>query len=478
MNRGVLADARSSAMPRDGRQTRRRCDARAVRRAWAFGACLGLGACAGYRPLPLAEPPVARLADLRVPASSLPASAPATHRFDASDGLDVTEVAMLAVADNPELRRLRDDLGVAQAQAFAAGLLPDPQLTAEKDRPTSRQPGLTRAFTLGLGYDLGNLLTRPARVAAANGSAREVHLSLLWNEWQTVARARQLFDRIDALQAQARRLRGERDALAPLQPVIERALAAGDLTWDGAGNGLRAATDVAARLADVERRASQADHDLHDLLGLDATVALHLVGAPYRIDPTDHGIDAALATMTRRRPDLRALQAGYAAQEAKLRAAILAQFPAITLGFARARDTGDVYTSGFQVALSLPLFDRNRGNIAIEAATRRRLHDDYAARVLAARNDIDRLLHDMRSYRDERPALLKNARELARARDAAERSYRAGLIDWPTYLAIRAGSLAADNDLAALEQNAHEQAIALDTLVGGDWPQTPEPSSP
>lgn len=452
---------------------------RACLRVLALAPCLLLGACASYRPLPLVEAPTAqRLGDVRVSAASMPVRALATHRFDPSDGLDVTEVAMLAVANNPDLRVLRDDLGVADAQAFAAGLLPDPQLTAEKDRPTSHQPDLTSAFNLGVSFELGNLLTRSARVAAARGSAREVQLNLLWAEWQTVAKARQLFGKIGALRAQVRRLREEQAALAPLQPSIERALGAGDLTYDSASSGLRAAADVVTRLADGERQVSQAEHDLHELLGLDAGVPLDLVGAAYAVDPDAQDVQTALAELARRRPDLRALEAGYAAQDAKLRAAILAQFPAITVGFVRARDTGNVYSSGLSVALALPLFDRNRGNIAIETATRQRLHDEYAARVLTSRNDIDRLLRELRSYRGEHAQLANNADELAHARIAAERNYAAGLIDWPTYLAIRANALAADSDLATLEQNMHEQAIALDTLVGADWQPSTEPSPP
>jgi len=213
--------------------------------AFALASGLGLGACASYRPLPLVETPaVQQPGDIQVSAASMPTRALATHRFDPSDGLDVTEVAMLAVANNPDLRVMRDDLGVADAQAFAAGLLPDPQLTAEKDRPTSHQPDLTSAFNLGLGSDLGNLLTRSARVSGAKNSAREVHLNLLWNEWQTVAKARELFDKIDALRAQGLRLREEQAALAPLQPFIERALAAGcRLLGSGPGVPVLPATD-------------------------------------------------------------------------------------------------------------------------------------------------------------------------------------------------------------------------------------------
>lgn len=445
--------------------------------AWGFVSAL-LAGCATYRPLPLNDhPPPSRLADITVPASTMPVPQLRAHRFDPSDGLDVTEVAMLAVANNPDLRSQRDDAHVAQAQAFAAGLLPDPQVAYEHSRPTSHQPDLIGAFNGSLSFHLGDLLTRPARVASAKANKREVHLTLLWSEWQTIAKARTLFDTILTQRALLARMQTERDALAPIDTHVQRALQAGDLTYDNASAGLNAMADVSSKLADAQRQLAQSEHDLHDLLGLDATVPLNLVGAPYAVDPDSAQADHAIAEMTQRRPDLLALQAGYQSQEEKLRAAVLAQFPAITVGLTRARDTSDIYTSGFSIGMSLPLFDGNRGNIAIERATRQKLHDEYAARVLAARNNIDRLLTMLRSYDAQRAQLEAHAVRLARARDAAQRAFAQGLLDWPTYLAIRASSLAADTDLLTLQQNHDQQAIALDALTGA-WPDGSQVSSP
>lgn len=440
-------------------------------------AVAALTGCATYHAQPLDNGRGAQqLADIKVSAASMPVSTLRTHRFDSSDGLDVTEVAMLAVANSPDLRIQRDDAKVARAQAFAAGLLPDPQLSYEHTHPTSNQPDLTSAFNLGLSLDIGNLLTRSSRVASAKSNTREVDLNLLWSEWQTIAKARTLFDKMDFLRQLVARLQQEHDALAPIQQYIRRALAAGDLTYDSASAGLNAASDVDNKLADAPRQLDQADHDLHDLLGLDARVPLHLVGAPYTVDPDFAQAAKALDDMTKRRPDLLALQAGYESQQQKLRAAILAQFPSITVGFLRARDTSNIYTTGFSVGLSLPLFDGNRGNIAIERATRQKLRDDYAARLLTDRNDIDRLLADLRSFHAQRAALTQHAETLTRAREAAQRSYAAGLLDWPTYLAIRASSLAADTDLLNLQQNESQQAIALDALVGA-WPDASQVSN-
>src|SRR5579875_107519 len=433
-------------------------------------AAIALAGCATYRPLPLdnGRGP-RRVADITVPAASMPVPELRAYRFDPADGLDVTEVAMLAVANNPDLKVQRDAAGVAQAQAYAAGLLPDPQLSYEHDRPTGHQPGTTDAYTAGLTFDLGNLITRSARVASARAGAREVDLNLLWAEWQTIAQARTLFDRVYYLRRLVTRLQTERDALAPIRASIAQALQAGDLTYDSASAGLNAASDVANQLADAQRQLHQSEHDLHDLLGLDASVPLHLTGAPFSVDPGEAEVQRALAAMTRRRPDLLALQAGYESQQEKLRAAILAQFPAITVGFVKARDNRNIASTGFSIGLSLPLFDGNRGNIAVERATRQQLHDDYAARLLTDRNDIRRLLADLETDRAQRAALAAHAARLARARDAAQLNYRAGRLDWPTYLALRANSLSADTALLALDQNSHETAIALDALAGA-WP--------
>ena len=436
-----------------------------------LAACIGMAGCATYHPLPLGSGHGPNsVADVTVPVASMPTAALRAYPFDPANGLDVTEVAMLAVANDPQLEVERDKAGVAHAQAYAAGLLPDPQLNYEHDRPAADSPpGTTTAYTAGLTFDLGNLITRSARVKSARAGAQEVDLNLLWSEWQAIAEARTLFDRVYFLRERVQRLEREHAALAPMQAAITRALHSGDLTYDVAGSGLSAAADAASQLGDAQRQLHQAEHDLHNLLGLNAALPLPLTGAPFAVDPTEDEVQRALADMANRRPDLLALEAGYRAQDEKLRAAILAQFPAITVGFVKARDNGNISSNGLSVSLSLPLFDGNRGNIAIERATRQQLHDEYSARLLNDRNDVQQMMQDLQSDRALHATLAGHAAQLAEAREAAETNYAAGRLDWPTYLAIRANSLAADTALLTLEQDTHATAIALDALVG-NWP--------
>ncbi|TAN01212.1 MAG: hypothetical protein EPN40_02850 [Rhodanobacteraceae bacterium] len=152
-----------------------------------------LAGCATFHALPLnnGRGPQ-RVADITVPGALMPIPKLRAYTFDPANGLDVTEIAMLAVANDPQLRIERDKAGVAHAQAYAAGLLPDPNVSYARDYPTGNQPGTTVAFNEGLSFDLGSLITRSARVASARAGAREVDLNLLWSEWQTIAQARTL----------------------------------------------------------------------------------------------------------------------------------------------------------------------------------------------------------------------------------------------------------------------------------------------
>lgn len=427
----------------------------------------GLGACATYAPLPLSSAPgAASVGELTAPVAAMASSGRPPHRFDPADGLDVTEVAMLAVANNPALRLARDDLGVARAQAFAAGLLPDPQLSLGADFPQHSGPGLSKAFNLGISEDITALLTRSSRKAEARSHVEQVNLDLLWAEWQTVTQARQLFDQVVSLRAQQHRLQAEADALAPVDRYVQMALRGGNLTYDTASAGLNAGADVRKRLGDTAVQLHQAESDLRVLLGLAAGAPIELVGSADPAQPTAAQVEQALADLPARRPDLLALQAGYAAQDAALRGAILAQFPALTLGFNTARDTSAIYTRGFSIGIDLPLFNRNRGNVAIERATRVQLKDAYAGRVLTARSDVQRLQADLATLDRQRAQLIAHVRQLDAAGHAAEKAWREQLLDWPTYLAIRGNVLSADLDLLDFRQQQAKATIALQALLG------------
>ena len=172
------------------------------------------------------------------------------------------------------------------------------------------------------------------------------------------------------------------------------------------------------------------------------------------------------------RPDLRALESGYRSQEEKYRAAVLAQFPALTLGFNRARDTSGIYTTGFNLALSLPIFNGNRGNIAIEKATRQRLYDEYQARLASAAADIDAVLDDRVLAERQLAEVRRSVAELSRLAAHSLSAYQAGNIDVMAYVTQRDALLAKRLEEITLEQALLEQQVSLQTVFGSQIPSS------
>jgi outer membrane protein TolC len=412
-----------------------------------------------------------RPSELTIDPARMPTRDLAAYPFDAHDGLDEMETAMVAVVNSPDLTVLRDDLGIAHAESFAAGLLPDPQLTASQDFVTGNSggPGATNPYGLGISYDVGKLLTYSSRTHAADWTEKQVDLNLLWAEWQTVAQSRLMFTRVLHDRAVVKRLLTESTTLDALRSSIEEALAAGHLSADLALTGLNAAADTQRQLIDARAALSQSEHGLRQLLGFAPEAPLVLVERSPTAAPELMPIESDLQDLPRRRPDLLALRAGYESQNERLRAAILEQFPAINIGFNRARDNAGVYTSVFAISMTLPLFDRNRGNVAIQRATRERLRDDYAARWLASQNEVVRLREQLSLDQAELPVAARHAAQLDLQLRNVEVAWLAHQLDLPTYLGVRSGALSADTQLSALRQITTETAIALQTLLGADW---------
>ena len=429
---------------------------------------VALAGCASYQPLPLdtdVRAP-ANPADIRIDVSAMPLPQLRHHVFDPGDGLDMTEVAMLAVANNPGLKLARDERGIAHAQAFAAGLLPDPVLDLAGGFPFSG-PDVDSALRLGLAYDLRSLLTHSEATQAAEASARRIDLDLLWKEWQVVSRARALFIR-DNYQRQALVLLAqEHERLAQRHAEMVDAHRRGDVALGVLGADLVALQAIERRINDLQRRRAATDQDLNSLLGLSPRAALDLVGSPTIAPVSETTVSLDLAELPRRRPDLLALAAGYQSEDARYRKAILEQFPAVDVGFVRARDTGGTNTLGFDVSMTLPLFNRNQGNIAIEQATRQRLHDEYATRVLRARADVERILRDQALLRARRHDLEAGIALAARMRDAARAAMSRGDLSGAGYAQIEAAWIDDRLNLLAVDRTMLEQQAALQALLGG-----------
>ncbi len=439
--------------------------------ALAF-ALVTVSGCATYeaKPLPTEVSLSRSAAGLNVAPAELPFHNLASHPFNPNDGFDMDELATLAVANNPQLRQSRDRLDIARAQSFAAGLLPDPQLGFSSDHPTNGVAGNTNAFNVNPSYDVNALLLRSSRVAAARQDEQRVSLELLWQEWQVVSQARLLFTRLTSQQKLLMQLGEEREQLAMSSQRGQRALAAGNLTIEAVSADFAALQSVERQLNVLQRTILQDRARLNGLLGLAPDVSLELIGEPTApsIDPA--GVRASLVARLTLRPDLQALRAGYQSQEERFRGAVLAQFPALNVGLSRARDTSGLYTLGFGLSISLPIFNANRGNIAIEKATRKQLFDEYQDRLDRGYAEVETSLANLPLLQDQLLRSRAGLAEIEAVARRAETAYRAGNMAAPEYVRLRLAVLGKHTEVINLQEALMEQKVALETLLGPDLP--------
>jgi outer membrane protein TolC len=446
---------------------------------WALAATMlaTLAGCATYREKPLETDTPAGATPLYVDARAMPLPALREHRFDPSDGLDQTEVAMLAVANNPDLRLLRDDLGIQRAQAFAASLLPDPQFSFGQDLPVSPAPELVNAFTAGITQDISALLMRSSTLKASRLDTRKLELDELWAEWQLVAQARALFNQVRSDDRLLRELQSMLPERERLRESVQAELNAGNLTRDVASGPLLAIADLQKQIDDTAQKLNLERHTLNLLLGLNEHAELRLVDDPTpttaeQVMPAD--IDQRLIALPERRPDLVALRIGYQAQETKLRQAVLKQFPTISLGLSYARDTSNITTRGYSIGFNLPLFDRGRGAIAVETATRQRLFDEYQSRLAAARSEVDRIRLDLPELIRRTQQAERDSERLRVEQQVATQSFADGMLDWNAYVTLSTASVARRMEAVQLALTLQEQQEMLRTLLGSELPVPPE----
>ena len=160
-------------------------------------------------------------------------------------------------------------------------------------------------------------------------------------------------------------------------------------------------------------------------------------------------------------------RAGYGVAEAELHKAVLDQFPNLSLTVAGARDTADNYTVGPAVGFTLPLWNRNRGGIAIARATREQLHAEYDARLFQTRAEIDAAINALVTVRRQKAGLTAQLPEIERFAASTDRAAKRG--DLAPATADTAAQALRDRRLTLrqLDQQIAEQTIALELLSGG-----------
>ena len=440
-------------------------------------AVASLSACVGYSPAPLTPGADAVLAspDLRAVAAT---AATMRHprlkpvEIDLSRPLTPEALGLIAVIANPDLKAARAKAKVADAQVFAAGLLPDPSITLGYDQILSG-PDHTNPVIGQLALDLAAFRDRGVARAAARAAGEQARLDLAWQEWQIAGQARLLASRIAALERISAIGEDSRARAESLLNAVLNAAARGDVKADEVEARRIAASDANDKARQAERDLGAARLDLSRLLGLPPEARLRIAEAA----PPSPPLDAAALFVRARaeRLDLRALEAGYDSQEAVVRKAVLDQFPNLQLTLTRQVDSTGNQLIGPSVNFTPPLWNSNQGGIAVAKATREQLRAEYAARLFATRADIAALTEGLAIARRQRAEAEAQIEPLGRIVAATIDAAAHG--DVARAAADTARQSLADKRLAlaVLDQSIAEQTVALDIAVGATLNQGSEP---
>jgi len=394
----------------------------------------------------------------------------ASRKLSMDGALDPDAAALLALVLNPELVAARDAHGEAAAQLLQAGLLPNPSLAGEADQPYGSQAaGLVTALNFGLSIDARTILTLPVRREAAQRSLEQVDLGIAWQEWQVAQNARLLTTRLAWLERRLALLDGEIALEADTTAALERAVASGDVTIAQLGVQRAALEGFRRQRDDLEQVAAQTRAELLGLLGdptgLDPEI--HVV-APVPVARRPPGVDEVLQECLTQRLDLEALRRGYDAQDARLRQALIEQLPNISVGVVRQRDESSVEFFGGLVNVSLPVFDRNQAQVALESATRERLGHEYEARVIATRASLDALARVGDVIARRLPEVKASIGPLASIEAAERAAADRGDLDRLVYQTVRTSLLEQRLQEAALTQGLAETWVGIATACGGE----------
>jgi outer membrane protein TolC len=405
---------------------------------------------------------------LRIPISRFQNQPPEPVSINLRGGIGPDEAATIALYSNPALRAIRARRGLAVAQLIQARILPNVAVSYSRDYVTGgNTAGAVTAYNFTAGWEFSALIPYLPKQTAARKNLGSVALEIAWQEWQIAENARTAVYHVIALDAQVGQAREANRGLQESTDAVRKAVDKHEKTVLDLAAVESASQDSRATMLALEQDFARQQLGLNKILGLEPGIRVRLrdglILPTHLAIPDEHDL---LYHIESRRLDLLGLEQGYQSQDAAVRAAILAQFPKMSVAFVRAKDNTNVQSSGFNVAVEVPIFDRNQGVIATERATRQRLLDEYNQRVFEARSDIAMAIADVRALDRQVAAAQEALPVLERLVDSAQKAREQGNADVLSYYTAWNNLLQKRIQLIKLQEQLLEANTALEISSG------------
>ncbi len=388
---------------------------------------------------------------------SLPPAAWAQNPLDEAEAVRLG----LAHADLADLER--GAVQAAEADALAAGLLPNPTLNYSRERIGGAPETVEQSWMLSQTFDISG--RRGLRREAAD---RRVAIASADNISRRVDFAADIRRSFHEVLFRQRVIQATETWMRRFDRVEERV---GKLARAGEASGYdrrrlaRERQTAEARLAAERAELDRAQARLGALTGAPDVTAV----AGELLPPPPAPVETALAALDRR-PDLQALARRAEAAELEGRAARRGAIPELTVGVGpKYVDNGATRDTGVALSLSMPLpvFDRQqagRQRAAAEALQARAEH-----RLLRGRAEAELRGRHRQAERLRAAAADYRARAVAATPDLlriAETAYEGGESSLLELLDAYRGALETETAALELEQRAREARIEYDLITG------------
>jgi len=299
-----------------------------------------------------------------------------------STPLTLPEAIRQALERHPELRAARHGVAADEAALDQADRLPNPELAYLRE---GQQAGArTTTVQINQPIELGD--KRQARVALARETLDLARTELALR--RQALRAEVIEAWTGALVAQERRQLAESMAALARRSfdTASRRVAAGKVSPIEAGKARLAQADAQAELARAEAELAIARNRLGLLAGMPA--AAQPLDGSRAVLPEVAPLDTLLQQLDGA-PALRRARGQLALQQARTGVERAARMPDLTLSLGTQRDDDAGRRQAVVgVAIPLPLFNRNSGNLAAALERTEQARDELAAARLAATSEL------------------------------------------------------------------------------------------
>ena len=404
------------------------------------------------------------------------AAAPVDVSAQTGAALSLDRLAEDVVANNPERQFYRQQIEAAGVERQAAGRWADPEAVVEfgerrqNDRVTGAPLGDGPAYAVSVvqPIEFGGRIA--LRRAIAERQIELARLGLQQFDATLMARARSLGYGLFAADEKAAAARSVASRMRTLAQVIVSREAAGPAPRLEAASleGGAITAERAAATADAE--ANSILHELNQLRGAPFANRIRIVRPDMSLPDLPSGTTLA-ANASANNFELKSLRAQFEQQGLRVDLARKARIPIVSVGpyYDRARSDTRETNYGVRLSTTLPLWNRQAGEVAVEQSRQAQAN----ATLIAAERRIDRDVFDQSAqYEANRRALGQWAGSspgrFADAAADADRNYRLGAIPLTTYMQMQQSYIDATNAVLDTRREALEALLQLRALNGGD----------